>query len=184
MDHQHERDTPPLVAEAVKLANRMGFAKSCSPETGRLLQVCAAQIQEGVIGEIGTGSGVGASWMVSNLRPGGSFITIEIEEHLARAAQRLLARVTRARVLHGDWREILSYDPFALLFVDAAPAKQHEPETPLEALRLGGVIVLDDLTPGRQRDPLREFWLTDPRVVATEVLVRATEAVILATRIE
>jgi len=101
---------------------------------------------------------------------------------LAGAAERVLTSVPNVRVIHGDWREILQHGPFAFLFVDAAAPKQHESETLLEALRPGGVIVLDDLTPGRQNDPMREFWLTDPRVVATEVLVSATEAVILATR--
>lgn len=183
MEHQFTSSTPPLVAQAIMLARSIGFTRSCSPETGRLLRVLAAQVRDGVIGEIGTGCGVGAAWMVTGLRPGTSFVTVEIEETQARATADLLASVPEARVIHGDWREILPHGPFALLFADAAAAKQHEPEALLEALRPGGLIVLDDLTPGRDFDPLREFWLADPRVVASEVLVSAAEAVILASRI-
>jgi predicted O-methyltransferase YrrM len=174
----------PLVTRALELAEKLSFVRSCSPETGRLLRVLAAQVRDGVIAEIGTGCGVGAAWMVTGLRPGTSFVTVEIEETLARAPADLLASVPEARVISGDWREILPYGPFALLFADAAAAKQHESEALLAALRLGGLIVLDDLAPGQQTDPLRAFWLTDRRVAASEVLVSAAEAVILATRIE
>ncbi|MGI2909707.1 hypothetical protein [Tolypothrix sp. VBCCA 56010] len=60
----------------------------------------------------------------------------------------------------------------------------------MQALRPGGIIVLDDLTPlslqtpeqRDQPDPVREFWLNDKRVFATEVMVNPTSAVIVATR--
>lgn len=176
--------TPLLVEHALSVADSMGFAKSCSPETGKLLRVLAAQVQDGVIGEIGTGCGVGAAWMVAALRPNASFVTVEIDERLARAAEEVIGSVPNAQVICGDWRAILEHQPFALLFADAAAAKQQEPETLFAALRPGGLLVLDDLTPGREADPLREFWLTHPQVAASEILVSPTEAVILATRIE
>lgn len=184
VERRFENQVPPLVARALDLAHDLGFARSCSLETGRILRVLAAQVGDGVIGEIGAGCGVGAAWMVTNLRLDASLVTVEIEAVQARAVADLLASVPEARVIHGDWREILPYGPFALLFADAAAAKQREPEALLEALRPGGLIVLDDLTPGREPDSLREFWLTDRRVVASEVLVSVTESVILATRVE
>lgn len=176
---------PPLVADALEMAEQVGFERSCSLQTGRLLRALAASVQAGVIGEIGTGSGVGASWIVSDLRTSVPVVTVEIDRQLAATAERLLARTQQVRVLHGDWREILSFGPFVLLFADAAAAKQGEPETLLDALQIGGMIVLDDLTPGGtgRPDALRDFWLTDLRVAGSEVLVREAEAVILATRI-
>lgn len=52
-------------------------------------------------------------------------------------------------------------------------------------------MLLDDLTPEPLRragepaetDLLREFWLNDPRLIATEVLVTPAHAVILARRV-
>jgi hypothetical protein len=42
--------------------------------------------------------------------------------------------------------------------------------------------VLDDLTPGyRDPDPVRELWLAHPRLVAAELQVSSTEAVIIGT---
>jgi len=54
------------------------------------------------------------------------------------------------------------------------------------------MIVMDGLLPqekmptqlrGRS-DTLRSFWLNDPRLLATEILVSTSEAVILASRVE
>jgi len=62
----------------------------------------------------------------------------------------------------------------------------------VEALRPGGLIVLDDLTPEEhwpaewrgKPDTVRERWLHDPRLAATEVRVAPTMAVILAARLD
>jgi predicted O-methyltransferase YrrM len=77
------------------------------------------------------------------------------------------------------------------VFADAGKAKVVEPQTLINALKLGGLIVLDDLTPEEycppewqgRTDPVREFWLKDSRIAATEIRVTAKNAVILATRI-
>jgi predicted O-methyltransferase YrrM len=178
-------DVPELVAKAMRLAEVMGFDRSCSLETGRLLRTLAAQVESGIIGEIGSGCGVGAAWISSGMRGDVSLVTVELEETRAKAVKELLGGVSRVQVMQGDWREILARGPFALLFADSAAAK-YEAETLLGALRRGGLILLDDLTPGGSGgpDPLREFWLKDGRVVGAEVQVRATEAVILAVRVQ
>ena len=95
-------------------------------------------------------------------------------------------------VLTGDWRDILLHGPFDLLFVDAAEAKRDEPGTVLAALKPGGTVLLDDLTPEDlwpaewrgKPDPVRGFWLNDPRLVTTELIVDPRSAVILGTRLE
>ena len=54
-------ELPALVACAEELAHQMGFEQSCLPEVGRLLAVLTASIGRGTIGELGTGTGVGAA---------------------------------------------------------------------------------------------------------------------------
>jgi predicted O-methyltransferase YrrM len=181
---------PPLVARAIELAERAGFEHSSTPEVGGLLHVLARQIPEGVIGEIGTGYGVGSAWIACALAPEVSLVTVELDKECAAQASRLFEPFPSVRVLQGDWHDILAHGPFALLFADGGKAKQDEPEAILQAVRPGGLIVLDDLTPQNQwppewrgqPDPVREFWLKDPRVAATEVLVTPSMAVILAAR--
>jgi predicted O-methyltransferase YrrM len=90
------------------------------------------------------------------------------------------------RVLEGDWHELMPPEaPFDLLFYDGG-GKQH-PDVDGEQVRgllaPGGTLVMDDLTPGWEGpDPVREFWLRDPRLAACELQVSRRECVIVAVR--
>lgn len=128
--------------------------------------------------------------MASALASDASLVTVELDPARAEAARRLFAGMPNVRVLHGDWHGLLAHGPFDLLFADGGKAKEREPEALLNALKPGGTVLLDDLTPealwpegwrGRP-DPVREFWLKDPRLVATEILTAPTDAAIVATR--
>jgi predicted O-methyltransferase YrrM len=181
---------PALVRLALDLARRSRFEHSCTPEVGRLLSVLASRVRGGVVGEIGTGCGVGTAWMASALAVGVSLVTVEFDQTRAEAVRSLFADVPNVCVLDGDWHRLLAYGPFDLLFADGGRAKEREPETLVGALKPGGTVLLDDLTPEALwpeewrglPDPVREFWLNDPRLAATEILTAPTEAAIVATR--
>ena len=172
---------PPLVERALALSERAGFTKSCSHETGRLLQVLAGQRGRTRVAEIGTGCGVGSAWILSALDPGATFVTVELDAQRAAEAAELLAGDENAKVLQGDWQDVLPADgPFDLLFADGGRSKYHE--TLLGLLAPGGTLFLDDLTPGYDgRDPVRELWLGHPRLVAAELQISPREAVIVGT---
>jgi predicted O-methyltransferase YrrM len=172
---------PPLVERAHDLAGRTGFTRSCSDETGRLLQVLAGARGLERVAEVGTGCAVGSAWLLSALDPETAFVTVELDERRARDAAELLAEDPAATVLHGDWRELLPPEaPFGLLFADGGRAKYDEEL--LGLLAPGGMLVLDDLTPGyADPDPLRELWLGHRRLVAAELQVSSREAVIVGT---
>ena len=172
---------PPLVARALALAERTGFARSCSPEMGRLLQTLAGARGLERVGEIGTGCAVGSAWILSALDPEVSFLTVELDEDRATAAAELLAEDDNARVLLGDWREVMpSEAPFDFLFADGGKAKDEEEVVGL--LSPGGLLVLDDLTPGyADPDPVRELWLGHRRLVAVELQISSREAAIVGT---
>jgi predicted O-methyltransferase YrrM len=172
---------PPLVVRALALAEQAGFAKSCSPETGRLLQVLAGQRGRTRVAEIGTGCGVGSAWILSALDPEVAFVTVELDEQRAAEATELFAGDDNATVLQGDWQEVLAGEaPFDLLFADGGRSKYDEEL--LGLLAPGGTLVLDDLTPGyADPDPLRELWLRHRRLLATELQISPREAVIVGT---
>jgi predicted O-methyltransferase YrrM len=182
-----DRVLPPLVQRAVALAERLGFERSCLPEVGRLLHVLAAARGRTRVAEIGTGTGVGAAWIVSALPPEVPFFTTELDAERGAAAAELFRDDPHVRVLAGDWRETLPPEaPFDLVFFDAAKQlRPHEDGELVKGLLApGGLAVLDDLTPGRAGpDPVREAWLADERLAATELLVTPASAVILAVRI-
>ncbi|MEH1926403.1 O-methyltransferase [Nostoc sp.] len=184
--------SPSLVQQAEFLAAKLEFSQSSLPEVGRLLHILTRHITQGQIGEIGSGCGVGAAWIVSALHPDSTLITIESDRQLAKLVQQLFADKSNVRALLGDWRDLLIYAPFDLLFADGGKAKLTEPQTLITALKPGGLILLDDLTPEEcwppewhgRTDPIREFWLKDPRIAATEIRLTARNSVILATRIQ
>jgi predicted O-methyltransferase YrrM len=181
---------PAIVQQALELAQRMGFEGSCTEEVGRLQAVLAGGVRSGVIAEIGTGCGVGAAWIASALRPGVSLVTVENDTARAEAVRELFAGNPKVRTIADDWHVIQTNAPFSMIFADGGRAKEQEPETLLQMLVPGGFILLDDLTPLEhwppewrgQPDPVREFWLNDQRLHATELRPTATTAVILASR--
>lgn len=176
--------TPPLVKRALNLAEQMRARCFCSREAGRLLQLLTSQLQSGVIGEVGAGCGVASAWIVSALLPGTSFFTVEGDPVGAAAVQSLFEHMLNVRVVQGDWRDFLNHWRFGLLYAGPGSARAEEPELFVHSLRLGGLIVLDGLTPLKLRsasDPLRDFWLNDPRLLSIEVTISESESVILAT---
>lgn len=177
--------TPPLVERARAQAARLGFEHSSSPETGRLLHLLAGLRGRERVAETGTGAGVGAAWIVSALDPAVPFFTAERDPGLAAAAAGLFAEDPNVRVLEGDWHDVLpAHAPFDLLFHDGSKRRPDlDGEETLRLLSPRGLVVLDDLTPGRPGpDPVRQFWLGHPELAAAELRVSDREAVILAVR--
>jgi predicted O-methyltransferase YrrM len=177
---------PPLVQRALVLAEQLGFARSCSEEVGRLLHVLAAARGRTRVAEVGAGAGVGAAWIVSGLAPDVPFFTAELDAARAAAVAELFAEDANVRVLPGDWRDTLpGQAPFDLVFLDAAKQLRPDEDAELVAGLLvpGGLVLLDDLTPGRLgHDPVRAAWLGRGDLVATELLASPREACILAVR--
>jgi predicted O-methyltransferase YrrM len=183
------------VHRAEALATAMRFERSSIPEVGRLLAALVAQRPIGRIAEIGTGCGVGSAWIASALGSEASFVTVDTDAERAGAVDRLVADLPNVRVLHGDWRELLPPEgPFDLLFFDGGHWKSGdvtgESEQALALVGPGGAVLIDDMTPEAlwpedwesKPDPVREFWLGDPRLHAAELLTTPQTAAILAVR--
>ena len=173
----------------------MRFELSSIPEIGRLLALLAASKPSGRFAEIGTGVGVGSAWVVDALGPEATFVTVELDADRAAAAGRLFSGFPNVRVLQGDWHELLPPEaPFDLLFFDGGHWKRGdvpaESEQALALVAPGGVVVIDDLTPGSlwpeewrgQADPVRDFWLGHDKLVAAELLTTPESSAILAVR--
>jgi predicted O-methyltransferase YrrM len=185
-------DLPPLVAEAVRLAERGGFALSCAPEQGRLLQLLAAGRAGGVIGETGTGCGVGVAWLLSGAGRGTRLVSVEREPERAAAAAGLFAGEPDVTIRCADWSAILADGPFDLLVLDGGGAGKggERPVDPAAALRPQGAIVVDDFTPADRWPPqhagapdaARLHWLEHPSLAATELRLTPTLATVVGLR--
>lgn len=190
-------EIPPLVASAQALARQVGFpltreeaepgrASASLPDTGRFLAMLAAgcgagQTGGGRIGELGTGAGIGASWIASAMPADCVLISVERDERLAVEARRLFAGDPRIEVITGDALEAMSSrGPFDLVFADSGIRDGTDFAKLVGLLRLGGRIVMDDVTPQRilppdsplrSQDAKRELFGGEPRLVSTEVVL-------------
>jgi predicted O-methyltransferase YrrM len=152
------------------------------PEVQALLRVLAAGR---AVAEIGAAYGETAAIMAETAR---SVVTVELDPERVPIARERLAGLASVELLAGDAYELLpGRGPFGLVFVDGG-IRQHGAgawETVLAMTAVGGLIVKDDMTPGRpvEGDEIREFLLRDPRLAATEIPVGPATAVVVAARL-
>jgi predicted O-methyltransferase YrrM len=132
------------------------------------------------VAELGTAFGEGAAAMAETAR---SVVTVEADAERAAIALTRLETHENVELLEGDAYELLrGRGPFGLVFADGGC---YDWEAILELTAAGGLIVKDDLTPGGEidGDPVREFLLRDPRLVATEILTSPSSAAIVALKL-
>jgi predicted O-methyltransferase YrrM len=185
---------PPLVKAALELAEATGFQQSCRPEQGELLRLLARGAGPAVIGETGTGCGVGLAWLASAAAPGSTLVSIDRDPHRTAAVTALFQAEPAVQILTGEWPALRAHGPFDLLILDGGgQGKGNDPNdpplNPAEWLRPGGLIVMDDFTPsttwppmyqGRVDEP-RRYWLTHPDLRATQINIAPDAATIFAT---
>jgi predicted O-methyltransferase YrrM len=149
---------------------------SSIPEVQALLRMLATGRD---VAEIGTAFGEGAAAMAETAR---SVVTVELEPERARIARERLSGLANVEALEGDAYELLrGRGVFGLVFADGGA---YDWERIVELVEPGGLLVKDDLTPGRpvEGDPVREFLLRDPRLAAVEILTTPETAAIVALR--
>lgn len=182
---------PELVRASKDLAKKNKFENSCSDEAGRLLSVLAGQVTKGSILEIGTGFGVGSSWILSAIAPTAQLITVDHSKEKIDLVSNNI-RHNQVEFICGDWKEVITKGPFQFVFADAAAAKIIESELLVKTLEVGGMLFMDDFTPEehfpeewkKKPDFVREFWLNHTDLFATEIYLTPKTSAILATKIQ
>ncbi|MFI5556442.1 S1 RNA-binding domain-containing protein [Streptomyces sp. NPDC051738] len=183
---------PPLVERALTAARVHGFPYSCRPEQGRLLQALAGGADQ-VIGETGTGCGVGLAWLAEGARAGVRLVSVERDPGRARVAAEVFADRPEVEVVCGDWRRIEERAPYDLLVLDGGGTAKAEEDTPADPARLlapAGRIVIDDFTPATDWPPLHEgavdrarlYWLRHPALEIVEIPLAEDLATLVGTR--
>jgi predicted O-methyltransferase YrrM len=182
---------PSLVREAIARAQATGFRYSCDPDVGRLLAALAAHLPARArVLELGTGTGVGTSWVISGLLPRTdvTVITAEMDPATAEIAARgewpefVDLRCADALTVLGDAGE------FDLIFADAPGGKWEGLDRTIGALAPRGMLIVDDMTATPQWDAghqarqqeVRRTLLASP--LLTSVELDHGSGVILSTR--
>ena len=160
----------------------MTLGATAIPEVQALLRTLATGRR---VAEMGAAFGETAAVMAETAR---AVVTVELDPERAAAARERLAGFANVEVLEGGAFELLrGRGPFGLVFVDGGlrPVTREKWDAILDLVEPGGLLVKDDRTPGRRTagDEVREFLLRDPRLAATEILVSAEMAVIVAAKL-
>lgn len=152
------------------------------PEVQALLRVLAAGHD---VAEMGAAYGQTAALIAETAR---SVVTVEVDPERAAVARERLARLANVELLEGDvFEQLEGRGPFGLVFVDGGlrPVSDEKWEAILALAKPGGLLVKDDMSPGRlvEGDEVREFLLRDPRLAAVEILATPDMAVIVAAKL-
>ena len=151
-----------------------GFSMASELLTGALLQVLAASKPGGRLLELGTGTGIGTSWLLSGMDNSATLVSVETDERVQGVARKVLGDDKRLNLVLEDGAAFLRRQPqesFDLIFADAMPGKFESREEALLLVRPGGLYVIDDLLPqpnwpeghGENVDKLMHALSADPR---------------------
>ncbi|TAE33918.1 MAG: SAM-dependent methyltransferase [Cytophagales bacterium] len=143
--------TLPKGYEAIEIASRsIRFSMPSDLQTGALLQTLAGSKPNGRFLEIGTGTGLAAAWLLAGMDSDSSLLSIDNEARYQAVANNILGDDTRLNLLctdAGQWLEDNQTEQFDLIFADAWPGKYANLDAALNALRVGGLYVIDDMLP-------------------------------------
>ncbi len=150
MDELHGLRPPAVLAALQAETELLEFDMASDPRTGALLRTLAAAKPGGRILEVGTGTGIGAAWLLDGMDTAARLDTVESSPALSEVAQRHLGHDRRIRFHVTDGLDFLRSAPpagYDLVFADAMPGKYEGLEYTLASLRPGGLILFDDMLP-------------------------------------
>lgn len=140
------RQLPALIARTEQLK----FDMASEEHTGALLQVLAASKPGGKLLELGTGTGIGTSWLLSGMDETATLTSIETDERVQDVAREILGSDSRLNLILEDGATFIHRQPektYDLIFADAMPGKFEVLDETLKLIKTGGFYVLDDLLP-------------------------------------
>lgn len=180
---------PPRLSELTARTEELKFDMASELRIGALLQVLAASKPGGKLLELGTGTGVGTSWLLSGMDELATLTSVDTDERVQSVAREILGTDKRLTLLIEDGAAFLRTQPkrsFDLVFADAIPGKFEALDDALTLIKPGGFYVMDDLLPqpnwpedhGLKVDNLMYHLSADPRF-AMVPMIWATGVVVL-----
>jgi predicted O-methyltransferase YrrM len=165
---------PPQLPTIKARTEQLKFNMASEDRTGALLQVLAASKPGGSLLELGTGTGIGTSWLLSGMDEMATLTSIETDENLQAIAHEMLGSDRRLTLVLEDGAVFLPKQPaqsFDLVFADAMPGKFESLDDALAVVKPGGFYIIDDLLPqpnwpdghGEKVDKLMYRLSADPR---------------------
>ncbi|ANH79916.1 methyltransferase [Niabella ginsenosidivorans] len=142
-------DIPVQYNNILSATRSLDFNMASDLQTGSLLKTLVASKPGSNILELGTGSGLSASWILEGMDKSSRLTSIENNAVLLNIAKEYLNDDRVSFVLADGYEWISSYTGpgFDFIFADAMPGKYDLFEETIAQLNEGGFYVIDDMLP-------------------------------------
>ena len=127
-----------------------GFNMASESLVGQLLRTLVASKPAGRFLEVGTGTGIGAAWMLDGMDAASTLVSVDVNPVSQQIARDVLGGDSRLELILQDALQYLrsSATPvFDLVFADALPGKYDGLSDALAVVKPGEFYVIDDLLP-------------------------------------
>ena len=117
--------------------------------TGSMLRTLVASKPGGAFLELGTGCGLGTSWMLDGMDAGARLTSVDTDPVVQAIARDVLGPDTRLRLVLEDGGAFLANaaETFDLIYADAWPGKFSDLDRALALVKPGGIYFVDDMLP-------------------------------------
>lgn len=141
---------PIAYAAIAKATKESGFTMASDPLTCSLLKTLAAAKPVGKFLELGTGTGLSASWILDGMDEASTLISIDNDPGFLKIAEQLLMEDKRLELIcedGGEWIEKNKHLKFDYVFANTWHGKYLLLEEVIAMLQPGAFYIIDDLLP-------------------------------------
>lgn len=150
MTDEINQPIPPAYFAIDQATKESGFTMASDILTCSLLRTLAASKPSGKFLELGTGTGLSTSWILSGMDSNSTLISFDNDEALLAIAKEYLGDDKRLNLVHADgedWVKNNKGQKFDYIFADTWHGKYLLLDEVLEMLNAGGLYIVDDMLP-------------------------------------
>jgi len=141
---------PETYIQIDEATRQSGFTMASDVLTCSLLRTLAASKPSGKFLELGTGTGLSTSWILSGMDMNSTLVSIDNEQAFLDIAEKYLGNDQRLKLINADgesWVKDNLQEKFDYIFADTWHGKYLLLEDVLEMLNTGGLYIIDDMLP-------------------------------------
>ena len=150
MTEEINQQIPKTYTDIDEATKKSGFTMASDVLTCSLLRTLAASKPSGKFLELGTGTGLSASWILDGMDFESSLISIDNDPVFLEIAERFLGDDKRLNLITtdgGKWVEDNKQQKFDYIFADTWPGKYLLLDEVLSMLNKGALYIIDDMLP-------------------------------------
>jgi predicted O-methyltransferase YrrM len=131
-----------------KISRELKFGQISEDEVGVLLRLLVSSKPFAKVLELGTGTGMGLTWLAEGLHPEGTLISVEKDSKLLHVARSFFGDDPRIELVNqeaSEWIKNNLEKRFDLIFADTWAGKFSDLESVLNMVKPNGFYLIDDL---------------------------------------